>query len=273
MDTDIVPTTHDVTGCRSLVVHNHRGDVVVTHAPDETGSGRARVRLTPRDAVDLGPVTVEVVDGTLRVEVPRVGAEGRGFSLGSVTLGGGTSVRVEVEAPAGISVEAATKVGDVRLRGSSGDATVRTGAGEVRVDRCLALKAATGAGDLSVGSCTGGSATTGTGEVLISSSEGELHTRAGAGDVRVEAGSGAVSAVTGAGDITVELLSGRAECRSGAGDVTVVVPRGEPVWLDLSAGLGSVRRDVDPVGAPAEGQPHLSVRARTGLGDVTVRHP
>ena len=52
-----------------------------------------------------------------------------------------------------------------------------------------------------------------------------------------------------------------------------MVPRGEPVWLDLSAGLGTVRRDVEPVGAPADGQAYLSVKARTGLGDVTVRHP
>lgn len=273
MSTQTAPTTHEMTGCRALVVHNHRGDVLVRHVADDTGSGRATVRLAPRSGADLDDVTVGLEDGTLRVELPKPGNRGRGISLGAVNLRGGPSVQVEVEVPAGIAVEATTKIGSVALRGTSGDATVRTGAGEVRVERCLVLAATTGAGDLSVGSCTGGSATTGTGGVLVSSSEGELHARTGAGDLRVEAASGTVTASTGAGDIRLGLLAGSAECRSGAGSVTVTVPRGEPVWLDLSAGLGSVRKDVEPVGAPADGQPHLRVRARTGLGDVTVRHP
>ncbi|SOC55878.1 DUF4097 family beta strand repeat-containing protein [Ornithinimicrobium cerasi] len=274
-NTEMLPTTHALTGVRALVAHNHRGDVVVTHVPGDPGTAPGMVRLTPRHAgVDLSRATVEVVDGRLRVEVPRIDDGGHGFTLGPISLGGGTAVHVEIEVPAGVAVEATTKLGDVLVQGTGGSTTVRTGAGEVRVERCLTVRAATGAGNLTVGACTGGSATTGTGEVVVDSSEGELHVRAGAGDVRVNASSGgAVSAATGAGDIRVELLSGSAECRSGAGDVTVVVPRGEPVWLDLSAGLGTVRRDVEPVGAPADGQAYLSVKARTGLGDVTVRHP
>lgn len=286
MSTEIVPSTHELSGVTALRVRNHRGDVTVTHVIPEggdafgTAGGAARVRLSPREDVDLGGVTVSVEDGTLVVDVPHLdrrdagGARG-GFRVGPLTIGGaGTAVDVQVEAPAGTALEVSTKFGDVRVLGSSGEAKVRTGAGDVRVERCLRLEAATGAGDVTVGSCTGGSATTGTGTVTIDSSEGALHARTGAGDLTVLASSGgAVSAVTGAGDVTLSLLSGSCECRTGAGDVTVLVPRDEPVWLDLSAGLGSVRKEVEPVGAPAEGQAYLSVRARTGLGDVTVRHP
>lgn len=281
MNTQIAPTTYDLTGCTSLVVHNHRGDVTVTHRPaGEPGApddGLAKVRLLHDDEVDLTDTTVRVDDGILLVDVPQQSARGRrgGLSFGPFTIGGaGTSVDVEVEVPGGIPVEVATKAGDVRISGSSADATLKTGAGDVRIDRCLTLEARTGAGDLRVGSCTGGSATSGTGDVTIESNEGALHVRAGAGDVRVRASSGGeVTAVTGAGDISLGLLSGSCQCKSGAGDVTVTVPRGEPVWLDLSAGLGTVRKDVEPVGAPEEGQPHLRVHARTGMGDVTVRHP
>ncbi len=287
MSTDITPSIHDLTGCTALRVRNHRGDVTVTHTPAHAGEdaaraggGTARVRLTPRADVDLSGVTVSVEGGTLVVDVPHLepadadGGRG-GLRLGPVTIGGtGTSVHVEVEVPSGVPVDVSTTFGDLRVQGSSGDAKVRTGAGNVRVERCLTLEASTGAGDVEVGACTGGAATTGTGGVTIDSSEGGLHARTGAGDLVVRTSSGgAVSAVTGAGDITLELLSGSCECRSGAGDVTVAVPPGEPVWLDLKAGLGRVRKDVEPVGAPAEGQPYLSVRARTGLGDVTVRHP
>ena len=144
----------------------------------------------------------------------------------------------------------------------------------MQLERALALSVSTGAGDLRIGSCTGGSATTGTGGVTVQSNEGALHVRTGTGDVKVLASSGGeLTAATGAGDIRVHLLAGSVQARSGAGDVKVTVPRGEPVWLDLNAGLGTVRKELEPVGAPVEGQPHLSVHARTGLGDITVRHP
>jgi hypothetical protein len=284
MSTDITPTVHELTGVTALRVRNHRGDVTVTHAaPDlegaeETGAGAARVHLAPRGDVDLREAIVTVEDGTLVVDVPHldpVDGGRSGFRLGPITIGGsGTSVAVRVEVPHGIPVEVSTRFGNARVQGGSGTARVRTGAGEVSVERCLRLEASTGAGDVRVGACTGGTVSTGTGGVTVDSSEGELHARTGAGDVTVHASSGgAVSAVTGAGDIELALLAGSCECRSGAGDVTVVVPRGEPVWLDLNAGLGSVRKDVEPVGAPADGQHYLSVKARTGLGDVVVRHP
>lgn len=282
MNTSIVPTIHEVVGVTSLVVRNHRGDVRISHRQGDQGQpddGLARVRLLHAEDLDLSDATVVVQNGALLVDVPAhdVGVSGkrRGFSFGPISIGGsGSSVDVEVEAPGGITVTASTKFGDVTVTGTSGDATVKTGAGTVRVDRCLALAASTGAGDLRVGACTGGTATSGTGTVTIESSEGELHARAGAGNVHVRQSSGGeVSVATGAGDIEVNLLSGSCQAKSGAGDVTVTVPRGEPVWLDLSAGLGTVRKEVEPVGAPAEGQPHLRVHARTGLGDVTVRHP
>lgn len=284
MNTEIVPTTHDLTGCTSVVVRNHRGDITVTHRaatdPGQPDDGLAKVRLLHAGDVDVSGAVVRVDEGVLLVDVPAqdVGPDGRrrGFSLGPLTIGTGpgSSVDVEVEAPGGIPVEASTKFGDITVTGTSADARVRSGAGTVRLDRCLGLTASTGAGDLTVGSCTGGSATTGTGTVTIRSSEGALHLRAGAGNIRVrESSGGEVSASTGAGDIRLGLLSGSCQCKSGAGDITVTVPRGEPVWLDLNAGLGTVRKDVEPVGAPAEGQPHLRVHARSGLGDITVRHP
>ncbi|AXH97503.1 DUF4097 family beta strand repeat-containing protein [Ornithinimicrobium avium] len=284
MSTQIIPTSHDFTGCTSVVVRNHHGDVALTHraagAPGGPDDGLATVRLLHRDDVHPTGITVRVDDGVLLVDVPSqaVGSDGRrrGFSLGPLTIGTGTGhlVDVEVEVPGGVPVEASTKFGTITVVGTSGETRVRSGAGDVRVDRCLRLTASTGAGALRVGSCTGGSATTGTGTVTVDSSEGALHVRAGAGDVRVrESSGGEVTGSTGAGDIFVGLLSGSCQCKTGVGDVTVTVPRGEPVWLDLNAGLGSVRQDIEPVGAPAEGQPHLRVHARTGLGDVTVRHP
>ena len=70
----------------------------------------------------------------------------------------------------------------------------------------------------------------------------------------------------------MHLSQGTFEGRSGTGDIETVVPRGVPVWLDLTSGLGRVTKDLEHVGAPQEGQDHLTVRVRTGVGSVRVRN-
>ena len=94
MSTEIVPTTHELSGCTALRVRNHRGDVTVTHtttAGDADafghGAGTARVRLTPKADVDLGAATVRLEDGTLVVDVPhldRTDGGGTGNELATI---------------------------------------------------------------------------------------------------------------------------------------------------------------------------------------------
>ena len=279
MMTDTTSTrTEDFAEIRALRLRNERGDVRVRSS---TADGTARVRLVARADVDLGPVALRAEEGTLVIDIPALTEPGAppGFTLrlGPLSLGSATSatpVDVEVDLPAGSDISVRTRLGDIRVEGEAGPVSARSGAGDVRVQHAERVRLACGSGDASVGSCRGGEVTTGAGDIEVGEATGaDLHCRAGAGAVLVRhSRTDRVSVATGSGDVTVHLNGGTLECRSGTGSVETVVPRGIPVWLDLTSGTGRVSKDLEPVGAPQEGQTHLSVRVRTGVGNVTVHH-
>ena len=260
----------------SLTLTNHSGDVVVLLDADP---GTAEVVLRARRPVDFAPVTTSCHRGAVRVEVPPLldpdGGRGFSFSLGPISIGiGAEQVTVEAHVPAGADVSVSTKQGDVVLQGLAGDVQLRSGSGDLRTDETARLRAATGSGDVVVGRCSGGSVTSGSGDITLGTATGEvsLEVRSGSGGVRIGTNGGDATVATGSGDITVGHDAGSLSARAGTGDVSLTVPRGIPVWLDLSSGTGDVRRDIESHGAPAEGQPHLRLTARTGTGDIAVRH-
>lgn len=55
-------------------------------------------------------------------------------------------------------------------------------------------------------------------------------------------------------------------------DTTIAVPRGIAVWHDIRAVAGSARSDLDNHGKPAEGEPHLTVKAVTTAGSIRLHH-
>lgn len=279
--TTATPTTrgHEFTDIAALRLTNERGDVRVSCTSTD---GRTRITLSARADVDLETVDIRTEDGTLIVDIPVLtdpdAPAGVRFRLGplSVDTAGSSAaaVDVEVELPAESDVRARTKLGDVVVSGAAGRVSGRTGAGDVTVDTADTVRLACGSGQVSVGSCRGGDITTGAGDITVRHVDGpELSCRAGSGNVSLpDDRTEKATVTTGSGDITVHLGRGRFEGRSGTGDIETVVPRGVPVWLDLTSGLGRVSRDLEPVGAPEEGQAHLTVRARTGVGSVTVRN-
>ena len=280
MTTDTTTTrSQELTDISALRLTNERGDVRVRCT---TADGTARVRLTARGDVDLGPVEVREDGAALVVVVPNLTDQDTpaGFTLrlGPLSLGslgsGSTAVDVEVDLPGGSEVSARTKFGDISVVGEAGRVWARTGAGDVTVENADRVRLASGSGDVSVRSCHGGDITTGAGDISLDEVLGaDLQCRAGAGTVLIRhSRSDNVSIVTGSGDVTVHLSHGSLECRSGTGSVETIVPRAVPVWLDLTSGIGRVTKDLEAVGAPEDGQSHLSVRARTGVGNVHVHH-
>lgn len=263
-------------GTISLELKNHSGDVAIVHDAPE---GTAEVTLSASRPVDFAPVTAECRRGRVLVDVPALldpdGASGFAFSFGSFSFGAGhEEVHVEVHLPARADVSASTKRGDIVLQGLSGQTTVRSGSGDIAVEESGRLRASTGSGDIRVDQLAGGAVSSGSGDIVVERSTGEhpLEIRTGSGDVSlVESGHDATIA-TGSGDVVAHHRHGSFTARTGTGDVEVAVPTGIPVWLDLSSGIGQIRRDIDSVGAPAEGQDHLTVSIRTGTGDITVRH-
>lgn len=261
-----------------LVLDLAEGDVRVVMGAD---AGRASLHLEASDDADFEPVVARCQGGVLTVDVPPLlGPDGQGrgfaFSLGSVKIGLGSTLTVDtvVVLPPGSHVKVRTRSGDIRVEEPAGHVDLKTGSGDIHVDRCEEARAATGSGDLTLLACTGGTATTGSGDVRVGPCPGHLEVRTGSGDVAVgtTGHEASLTVATGSGDIAATLGGGSLEARTGTGDVRVEVPRGIPVWLDLSAPLGDVERRVESVGAPEEGEPFVSVSARTGTGDITVHH-
>jgi DUF4097 and DUF4098 domain-containing protein YvlB len=210
-----------------------------------------------------------------------------GFSFG----GGGISV--VVEAPAGSSlvtklgsapVTARGPLGFVRIATGSGEvsldevaeqAVVKTGSGSIRI-RAIGAEAElkAGSGEIVVGRMAAqGRLATGSGDIEVGHTVEAVSLKSGSGDLSVETADGDVSLSTASGDLRVgRMVRGQARLKNVSGDIRLGVPAGTPVWTDISSSTGRIRSTLTPTGAPADGQDHVQVRAKTVTGDVYLEN-
>lgn len=277
MTTQTITRSEEFAGISALVLDNELGDIRIRCTSTD---GAARVTLTSKGDVDLDLVTLRPDGHRLTVDVPPLvdrdgGGAGFSFRIGPISISSSaTRVDVEVELPHGSSVTAKTKSGGITISGEAGAVKATAGSGDVRLDHAQEVHLTTGSGDVGARTCQGGVVTTGSGDITIDEVSGdELQCRAGAGDVTLRHTLlQRVSGATGSGDITLHLGQGSFECKTGTGDVDVTVPHGIPVWLDLSSGTGRVSKEIESLGPPEEGQPHLRISARSGVGNIRVHH-
>ena len=255
----------------------------------ENTSGRVAVHLVATDETTVevsgrlaDEVRVEHDGDVVHVRAPRT-------RLGFLT--GDQSLDVTVRAPRGSRLDVRVGSADVRVDGAAGHSTVRSGSGDITIEEVDASATVeTGSGDTRVGQVTGdlglrsGSGSvhvgevsgalnvmSGSGDVLVGTAGTRTVVRTGSGDLEVGDSLGTVSLTTGSGDLTVRRArGGRLSAKGGSGDVRVAVPRGLPVWTDISTMTGRVRSDLESAGPPAEGAAHLEVLARTMSGDVVL---
>lgn len=264
-------TSHPI----ELYVESHSGLVTVT-ADDVV---RTDVAVTGKHADDY---VIEQSDDRIRVVAPRPG-------IGFLT-GGNRSVEITVVVPVGSALTVKTGSADTVVRGSIGGLWVSSGSGDVSAElvdgvtelqsgsgdvRLMELRGAarikSGSGDVSVDRCADLTVSSGSGDVHVASVGGRLAIKTGSGDVQVGEATDDLSLSTGSGDLTVELArKGRYVVKGASGDVRIGVPVGTPVWTDISTLSGRVQSDLAPVGAPADGQDHLEIRATTASGDITL---
>jgi hypothetical protein len=227
---------------------------------------------------------VEYADGRLLVKGPRRLREWSPFSDGG-------SIDVEIELPAGSDLSGHTGAGGFRCTGSLGRCELKSGAGEIRLDRAARVKLAT-AGDIRVEQVTGhAELTTATGDVrvgevdgsaVIKSSNGDtrigeaggdLRVNASNGDIEVEHSHGSISAKSANGHIRVgSIHGGSLVAETANGRIEVGIADGVAAWLDLDTSYGHVHNDLDATEAPGSADEQVEVRARTGFGDITIRH-
>jgi len=169
------------------------------------------------------------------------------------------------------AVDVATGSGEVWLDEVTGPALVKTGSGGIAIRAAgSGTDVKTGSGDVRVGRLDGGSRlVTGSGSIEVEHAGSGATLKSGSGDLLVGAAEGDTTLRAASGELRIgRMARGRADLKNASGDIHLGIPAGTPVWTDLSTGTGEVRSTLTPVGAPAAGQDHLEVRARTVTGDI-----
>ncbi|HTJ39204.1 MAG TPA: DUF4097 family beta strand repeat-containing protein [Dactylosporangium sp.] len=255
------------------IAASERADTVVEVRPSDD-SDESDVKAAQQ-------IRVDYANGTLRVTGPR-----RTFDFSRKTK----SVDVTIELPAGSRVSADVQAGDVRSTGLLGRCRLKTGIGDVGLERTGPLHLDTGAGHVSAGEVDGDAdISTGTGNVqigeidgtaVIKNSNGATTVDRVAGDARVRAANGeitigragaGVDAKSSNGNIRVgEVVRGSVVLGTAMGDLSVGIAEGTAAWLELDTGFGRVHNRVDNAIGPDETDLTVEVRARTSYGDITI---
>jgi hypothetical protein len=256
----------------------------------ELGKGKIEVRAEQTSTTSLtisgdhaDEVMVTFEDNRLSVIAPR---ESGGWFAGRER-----DLYVQVDLPTDSSlgtktgsadVELSGRLDEVRIKSGSGDVTadtfgggskIETGSGDIEISEAHAeLQIKSGSGDVSLGSCLGDlNISTGSGDVEVGTTSGNAVVKTGSGDLKVSTANADLSLATGSGDLTVGTIRrGRVSLKGASSDVEIGVPAGTPVWADINTVTGSVRSNLQSVGAPQDGQEHVELQARTVSGDITL---
>jgi DUF4097 and DUF4098 domain-containing protein YvlB len=275
------PRTFAATGPLDVKIELGAGHVGVTAADTDHASVTLRpARAGDEDALDLiARSTVDVRGSSLHIEVPR--------TLGFREHAG---IVVDATVPAMSTVVAKTGSADLRLDGTFGDLSIKTGSGDVRVEACGNAKVGTGSGDVSLARVDAAQVKTGSGDVSVDAATGDLTLSTGSGDVRVGesdaevsvatasgsvdvgTSSGALGVKTASGDVSVRrAFAGEVDAKTASGRVSVGIAEGTAVLLDCSSVTGQCRSGLAPSDGPGVGdQQRLQLRARTVSGNIDV---
>jgi hypothetical protein len=278
--------TFDTPEPISVTVELGVGDLRIV-ASDRTDT---MVEVRPTDPAKKADVTaaeqtrVEYAGARLLIKAPK---SWRQYTF----RGGGESVDVQVELPAGSQLRGETGVAALRCRGRLGECRYKTGVGDIQLERAGAVQLRTGVGDITVERAGGDTElTTGSGSVrvdgidgaaVVKNSNGDTWIGRVTGDLRVNAANGRISvdqasatvaAKSANGDVRLgEVAHGAVLAETAMGKVEIGIRDGVAAWLDLHTRFGNVRNDLDATARPEPGEDAVEVRARTAFGDITIR--
>jgi hypothetical protein len=258
-------TTFPLSGPINLAVRIGHGSVTVDTAD---GLEQATVELTgPQDEVDR----IEVgLDGpTLTIAGPRQGGV---FDLIAERLRSAKGVDVAVTVPSGTALRIVTFTATITVRGRCGGADVATGTARIELDEVDGdLRLRYGSASAAVRRVTGSTVVrSGSGDAQFGELLGELQSGFGAGRLEVGVARGAVRSRAGSGDAQLGAVYGDVDVASGSGAVSIGLPGGVTARLDVKTGSGQVRSDLPIADQPKKSSGAISVRARTGSGDVRL---
>ena len=277
--------TFDTPEPISVTVELGVGDLRIV-ASDRTDT---MVEVRPGDADKKADVTaaeqtrVEYAGGRLLIKTPKSWRQ-------YTPRGGGESVDVQIELPAGSHLRGETGVAALRCQGRLGECRYKTGAGDIQLDQAGAVQLRTGIGDITLERADGDAElSTGSGSVridridgagVVKNSNGDTWIGEITGNLRVNAANGRISvdragetvaAKSANGDVRLgEVAHGTVLAQTALGKVEIGIREGVAAWLDLNTRFGSVHNGLDSGGRPGPGEDAVEVRARTSFGDITV---
>ena len=246
------------------------------------------VEVTPSDRSKTADVRaaeqtrVEYSHGRLLVMAPKR----RQSSL----FGGGGSIEVAIELPAGSELNAEAVKADLRAEGRLGACRFTTAVGHVWLDQTGPLHLTTSSGGITVDCAVGDAAITGSGEVrirqidgaaVIKNLNGDTWVGEVTGHLRCNAANGAISvdrahattvAKTANGNIRIgEVARGSAALTTASGELEVGIRAGTAALLDVRSQFGRVHNSLDASDGPEPSDETVEVRARTAYGDIVIR--
>jgi DUF4097 and DUF4098 domain-containing protein YvlB len=249
--------TFDATGVRAIVV-------------DHLGRGSLTLEASPRE--DLVEGTVSADEELLQQTSIRHEADTLRIWFPDQLFRTQTA-HVRMGVPAGVTLTARTGSADVTATVALGRTRITTGSGEISLTEAQDLDVTSGSGAVSVGTIGGSGArvTSGSGDIAIGEAHCPITAKSGSGDLLVRSlRSAELRASAGSGDIAVPSTTGSVDLRTASGSLTVGIAERLTAWLDLSSTSGAVRVAVDACNAPPEGEPYVSIRARTASGEIAV---
>lgn len=259
------------------VIASDRTDTVVAVNPTD--------RDLPADVEAVGKTAVDLADGTLSVRMPKPG----GIAAPVIGWKRSGSIDVTIELPEGSSLRADTGVASFRCDGRLADVDVKTGVGDVRLDRTGTLRVRSGGGHVGVEQASGRADIVTAGDMTIGVVAGDAEVknlvgttwigRVG-GTVRVRSASGDVTVADAGSDVTVKTANGSIRLgRVARGSVTIEtafggleigVAEGTAAWIDATSRCGRVHNDLTATDDPEPSDETVQVRARTAFGDVLI---
>jgi|GEM_PF-2513947 hypothetical protein len=243
----------------------------------QDGLTAATVTLVPRTKSNstesdlLERTVVELRGPTLVVETPRQGGI---FDL--ALLGGRArqrdAVDITVTVPSGTAVKLSAFTADITVTGRSGSADIAFGSSTMtleHVDGDLRLRY--GTGTARVGRVSGSvEARSGSGDAYFGDIGGSLTSACGSGDLEVTSVHGSVRTRAGSGAASLAAVYGDVDLASGSGALAIGLPPGRAARLDVTTGSGRVNSELPVEDAPTTKGKPITVRARTGSGDVRL---
>jgi len=200
------------------------------------------------------------------------------------------TVDLEIQLPAGSSIEGVTREGGFRGVGRLGTCALRTDHGEIELDETGPITLATDSGDITVARVTGhAEIASKSGEIQIDRIDGTAHLaneyggteignvtgdlwlHARDADIVVGRAHGNVDARSDSGDIRIsEVDQGSVLAVSDAGNIEIGVAESSSALLDLKSLNGRVNNSISVAVVPEQTGRGVEIQARSHHGDINI---